>query len=42
VPGVLFIDEVCFTCKQSTITSTNKSTGPHARYRVFHLPQPRP
>ncbi len=40
VPGVLFIDEVCRYVHSAPLI-TNRSTGSHARHRMFHLPQPR-
>ena len=39
VPGVLFIDEVR-DCLQS-LSECCSSPGPHARYGMFHLPEPR-
>jgi hypothetical protein len=41
VPGVLFIDEVRSKLLPSKVDITDNSTGTHARYRMFHLPQSR-
>ena len=51
IPGVLFIDEVSMKAAsgggrrriaQLCSLVSLRHAGPHARHRVFHLPQPRP
>lgn len=49
VPGVLFIDEVYFdsflpifkTLLSGNLHNNSLLTGPHARHRMLHIPQPR-
>jgi RuvB-like protein 1 (pontin 52) len=41
VPGVLFIDEVCYEIHLQELSCSNLALGSHARHRVLHVFEPR-